>query len=167
MADDLCNLSALGLSEDSATGDKLNDKSTNQAKHIHIASTAVIPASRDVFLDWFHGTSTTFTTLTAGIVNVGLVLEQREINPSARSIVIRAATGTALDYDYEVKFSPTGLAADEYVITSGTSITTEFTQVNLPATFGYDQFVRLEITPDAAQTGAQLSFRAYLTGRGG
>lgn len=125
--------------------------------------------ARDVFLDYFYGTDTALSAaLTAGSANNGLALDMREINPNARSIVIQAGTGTALDYDYEIFFSRNGLIADAYTTgLTGTAIATEFLQVNLPASEGYDQYVHLVITPDGAQSGAQLTFRGYLTGKGG
>jgi len=125
--------------------------------------------ARDIFVDWFFGNEDTAETLTAGSANAGSWLDMSALNADMRSIVIQNSDATSLDYDYEIYFSRNGLDADQYLIASGTAITTEFEQIVLDATNGYDLYIKLVITPDAGQgtPSAELDYQAYLVGRGG
>jgi len=124
--------------------------------------------ARDVFLDWAFGNDTTYSaSLTAGSANNGLVLDMRELNSSMRSLVFETEATSGIDYDYTVSFSRDGDAANAYQVAAAVTIATAFNQVNLPESLGYDQYVHVGITPDAAQTGTKLNFKVYLTGRGG
>lgn len=133
-----------------------------------VESKALYTPARDHFIDWFFGSDVALSAaLTAGSENNGLWIDMREINPNARSIVVQAGSGTSLNYNYSVYFSRSGLTADRYLVATATAVTTEFKQINIPASLGYDGYIQLSITPDALQTGANLTFRAYLVGRGG
>jgi len=143
-------------------------KETAGVKDVSVTNTTIIPPARDVFLDWFHGTDAGLATLTVNTANPGVWLDMREINPNARSIVIINGNASP-DFAYVVSFSRNGLAADDYaVLTVAAGAKSQYTQIVLDAaTYGYDQYVKLEITPTTGQTGTQLTFQAYLTGRGG
>lgn len=156
------------LGEDSTSTHPSPIKSTSQSLHSRVTATDVIPPQRDVFLDWFHGTDAALATLTVNTANPGLWLDMREINPNARSIVIINGNASP-DFAYTIYFSRDGLAADAYAVsTVAAGAKSQITQIVLDAsTYGYDQYVKLEITPTVGQTGTQLTFQAYLTGRGG
>lgn len=128
--------------------------------------------ARDYYLDYFWGTDDAFITteIAAGSETMGSILDMREINPNARSIVIQTSDATAIDFTYTVYFSRSGIDADKYT----TSLTAQhnttgvdFVRVNVPASVGYDLYIHLGINPAAGQTAANRKFRAYLVGKGG
>ena len=123
--------------------------------------------ARDVFVDWLYGQDGTYSaTLTKGSANNGLPGDISEINPDARSIVIIAEDDTTLDYDYLIQFSRNGVD-DWYTVASANTVSVSPNQIDLPASLGYDQYVKAVITPDAGQSDTNAQMKVYLTGRGG
>lgn len=126
--------------------------------------------ARDRYQDFFFGADDALSAaLTAAAANNGLWVDQSYVNVNQRSIVIINGDA-APSFSYTVEFSRNGLGSstdDTYTVVALTAATSRITRVNLPASLGYEGFVRLVITPDAGQTGAKLTFKAYLAGRGG
>lgn len=127
--------------------------------------------ARDVFLDFFFGSDDTLSSaLTANqwtSPNVGLFVDMSVVDVNHRSVVIVNGNASP-SYSYRVYFSRNGGGSetdDIYLVASGTS-TSQIKQINLPASLGYDAYVRLDLNPDIGQTGTQLTFKAYLIGRG-
>lgn len=124
--------------------------------------------SRDVYINWLYGTEDTYgPVLTANVAKVFPFAEMSLLNPNARSITI--ITGASATYNYLIECSRNSapVAADTYTISSGTTTTLAIANIVIPATMGYDRYIRLTITPAVGQAGAQLNFKAYLAGRGG
>lgn len=128
--------------------------------------------ARDLFSSFSLGSETVLQTLTVSAANNGLWLDMSLIRPDARSLVIvNGSSGGAVDYAYTVQFSRNGLGVttdDTYgVLTVAAGAKAQIVSVPLPASYGYDRYMRVVITPTTAQAGAQLTFKAYLIGRGG
>lgn len=125
--------------------------------------------ARDIYLDYFFGSDATPSTITVA-ATPGLWLDMGAINASMRQLVIQNGNA-APSYQYSIRASRNGLDADSYEIKAAGGIgevTAEFEALSLDgATYGYDQYIQIIITPAAGQTGTQLDFIAYLTGRGG
>jgi len=155
-------------------GDIVTDDSGNPAGNVIVANLAqqlqLYTPSRDVFLDFFYGTDAAAGTLTVSDPNQVTPLEMREMHPDSRTIVIINEDATSRDYAYTVYFSRSGTVADYYATAATAAAGAKAKEVVIPlpfSTYGYDQYVHLEITPTAGQSGDQLDFTAYLTGRGG
>lgn len=130
----------------------------------------VYAPARDVFQSWFFGSDGALETLTVNVANNGLWLDMSLINPSMRQLVIVNGNATQ-DYAYTIQFSRNGLGSttDDTFNASvvGAGAKTQIVAVPLTAALGYEKYIRLVITPTVGQAGAQLTFKAYLTGRGG
>ena len=125
--------------------------------------------ARDIYLDYFFGADDAYDTLTVAS-NAGLWLDIGVLNPQARQIVIQCE-GTP-SYGFSVNMSRNGLDADDYEVKANGGageVATQFHVIDSAAiyAYGYDQYIKILITPDAGQTGTQLNYIAYLTGRGG
>lgn len=167
---------------DSASGNPVAQKSTNGAAHVTNPNGVVNGGwkvhevdhpARDVFLDFFFGSDDTLSSaLTANqwtSPNVGLFVDMSQLAANQRSIVIINGNASP-SYSYRVYFSRNALGSatdDIYLVASGSAVTSQIKQVDLPAALGYDAYVRLDLNPDTGQSGTQLTFKAYLIGRGG
>lgn len=172
--------------KDSGTNQPTEQKSTANAAHVALTDTTtglplgmlnsgvkvanVYDPARDIYLDFYFGADDALSAaLTAAAANNGLWLDQSYINPKTRSIVI-VNGNAAPSFSYLVQFSRNGLSSttdDTYTAVASAASTTQITQVLVPDTKGFDLYSRLVITPDAGQVGTQLTFKAYLIGRGG
>lgn len=143
---------------------------TNEAADVRIVGDDSVPPSRKLYQHFFFGTDANFSDpLTAGSYNNGLWGEIREINSDHRSVVIQCEGTSSIDFDVKVFFSRAASSSHEYEITSlaSTANTTQWLQVNIPASVGYDYYMKVQIRPETGQTGNNLNFKCYLAGRGG
>jgi hypothetical protein len=131
--------------------------------------------ARDLFLGWFFGSDNVFYTFPLAATKYsGLFQDFSLYNPGARQIVIINGNGaTGCDFSGTVEFSRNGIGdatLDSYEVSSlaiAAGAKGAITVLPIPASAGYDNFIRLNLTATAGQTANQLKFRAYLTGRGG
>jgi len=140
----------------------------NSVPKITVDSTSIIPPAMSIYLDWFHGTDATPVVLPAGSASPGVWLDMREINTAHRSIVLLNGNASP-DYAYNIYFSRNGTSAAQYLVKAvgaGAQLQ-QIQEVLDAATYGYDQYVKVEIIPTVGQTGTQLDFQVYLAGRGG
>ncbi|GMQ79543.1 MAG: hypothetical protein BMS9Abin02_2141 [Anaerolineae bacterium] len=126
--------------------------------------------ARDIFQSWFFGSDGALdTTFAANTLKSSIWLDQSLINVDARSIIIINGNASP-SFTYAVNFSRNGIGSttdDQYEKKTAATVTSQITVVPLVAADGYDQYVGLDITADAGQSGTQLQFKAYLIGRGG
>ncbi len=179
------------LQIDSTTGKPVEQISTAGAGHAALANPTtgtvlgivnggvsvadVYNPARDLFTTWIFGSDAAYSAaLTVGSANVSIIWPDISlINPDARQLVIVNGNGVSgCDYSYTVYMSRNGLGVttdDMYAtsLTAGAGSKANILSIPIPASVGFDHYVGLSITPTAGQASAQLTFKAYLIGRGG
>ena len=114
-----------------------------------------------------HGDDATFETLTVNVVNYGAWVDQRDIDPGKRTLIIRNGS-TSCNWAVIVYASRDGTDANRYLFayTAAAAYTSDFGTQLLPEILGYASYLQVAIIPTAGQTGTQLNFQTYIDGKG-
>ena len=121
------------------------------------------PAQR-IYTSWLFGADDVDASRTvAQGADESVYTDFSLLNADNRSIVIVNSSGSGtLNWNLYFSRNGVGSADDEYEVASDTG-TSGIVSIPIPATYGWDKFLMLKVTP----VTATQTYKVYLTGRGG